>query len=82
MFITSIIILFCARKSVDKVSNMLDIECWPTTVNVDIFSCIHFRVFPKIGNFAEIYIRVFDILASMLHYNSYFHDVHIYAEIR
>ena len=45
------------------------------TVNVDIFVCIHFR------DFAEIYIRVFDILASMLHYNSFFHDVHIFANI-
>ena len=51
------------------------------TVNVDIFACIHFCVFPKIGNFAEIYIRVFNILASMLHYKSYFHDIHIFADI-
>ena len=35
------------------------------TVNVDIFACINFRAFPKIGNFARIYFRVFDILASM-----------------
>ena len=37
----------------------------PDTVNVDIFACIHFRAFPKIGNFARIYFRVFDIIASM-----------------
>ena len=35
------------------------------TVNVDIFACIHFRTFPKIGNFARIYFRVFDIIAPM-----------------
>ena len=39
------------------------------------------RLFPKIGNFAEIYICIFVILASMLHYKSYFHDVHIFADI-
>ena len=37
----------------------------PTTVYVDIFACINFRAFPKIGNFARIYFRVFDIIASM-----------------
>ena len=52
-----------------------------TTVNVDIFACTHFRAFPKIDNFAQINIRVFDIFAIMLHYKSYFHDVHIYADI-
>ena len=51
------------------------------TVNVDILACIQFRVFPKIGSTAEIYIRVFDILASTLHYKSYFHDVHICKDI-
>ena len=50
-------------------------------MNIDIFACVNFRVFPKIGNFAEIYIHVFDILTSMLHYNSYFHDVHIFTDI-
>ena len=29
------------------------------TVNVDIFACIHFRGFMKMGNFARIKIRVF-----------------------
>ena len=52
-----------------------------TTANVDIFVCIHFRAFPKIDKFAQINIRVFDIFAIMLHYKSYFHDVHIYADI-
>ena len=38
------------------------------TVHVDIFECIHFRAFPKIGNFARIYFRVFvkkNIIACM-----------------
>ena len=50
-------------------------------MNVDIFACIDFGIFPKIGNFVEIYIHVFDILASKLHHNSYFNDVHIFANI-
>ena len=32
------------------------------TVNVDIFACINFRAFLKIGNFAQINIRVFFFL--------------------
>ena len=36
-----------------------------STVTVDIFACIHFRTFPKMGNFTQIYIRIFDIVASM-----------------
>ena len=36
MFITSII--FCVRKSVDKVSNMLDTECWPTIMKLALKS--------------------------------------------
>ena len=52
------------------------------TVKVNIFfACIHFRAFSKNGNFAEINIRVFDIFASMWHYNIFFHDVHISADI-
>ena len=35
------------------------------TVNVDIFACVNFREFPKIGNFARINLSVFDIFASM-----------------
>ena len=50
-------------------------------MNVDIFACIHFRAFPKIGNFTQIDIPVFDIFASMWHYKSYFHDVHFFADI-
>ena len=41
------------------------------------FRAYTFCVFPKIGNCAEISIRVFDILTSMLHYKSYFRVVHI-----
>ena len=52
---------------------------WPVfTVNVDIFTSINFRAFPKIGNFAQIYIRVFNIVASMWYYARYFQDVHIF----
>ena len=47
------------------------------TVTVDIFACIHFRAFPKIDNFAQTYICVFDIAASMWHNKSSFHDVYI-----
>ena len=50
-------------------------------MNVDIFVCIYFLAFPKIGNFARIIIRVFNMFASMWHYKSYFHDVHIFADI-
>ena len=35
-----------------------------TTVNVDIFACINLREFAKIDNFARIYIRIFDNIAS------------------
>ena len=50
-------------------------------MNVDIFACLNFRAFPKIGNFAQINNRDFDIFASMWHYTCYFHDVHIFADI-
>ena len=53
---------------------------YTTTVNVDIFACKHFRAFPKICNFARIYIRDFDIFAPMWHYTCYLHDVHIFAD--
>ena len=49
------------------------------TVNVDIFACINYGTFPKNGYFAQIYICVFDISASMWHYKSYF--VYIFANI-
>ena len=46
-------------------------------MNAYIFAYIHFRAFPKIGNFAQIYFHVFDIATSMWHYKSYYHDVYI-----
>ena len=48
-----------------------------TTVSIDIFACVHFREFAKIGNFARIYIRVFDINVYIWHNNSYFHETGI-----
>ena len=42
------------------------------TVNLDIFACMHFHAFPKIGNLAQIHFRVSDIATSMWHYKSYF----------
>ena len=36
-----------------------------TTVNVDIFVCINFREFIKIGNFACTKIRVLSIIGSL-----------------
>ena len=51
------------------------------TVNVDIFECINFREFVKICNFAGIYIRVLDNIASKRHDKNYFLVVHIFADI-
>ena len=52
------------------------------TVNVDSFACVNYRAFPKISNFARIYIRVFGIVASMGHSKyHFFHCVHIFADI-
>ena len=34
------------------------------TVNLYIFACIHFREFAKNGNFALIYVRVFDVIVT------------------
>ena len=45
-------------------------------MNVDIFAYINFRAFPKIGNFAQIYFRVFFILLPLrLYVASYFHYI-------
>ena len=52
------------------------------TVNVDIFACIHFREFIKLGNFACIKIRVLCIIASIGYYKSNFRGVHIFADIK
>ena len=38
------------------------------TVNVDIFTCIHFHGYFKMGNFACIENRVFTITASLGYY--------------
>ena len=35
------------------------------TVNVDIFACIHFRGFMKMGNFACIKIRILCTIGSL-----------------
>ena len=51
------------------------------TVNVDIFSCINFRVFLEIGNFACIGIRVFSTSVSLGYNKCNFHCVHIFADI-
>ena len=50
-------------------------------VNVDIFASVNFRAFSKIGNFAWIFISVFDIIASIWHNKGYFHDVLIFIDI-
>ena len=68
--------------SILRFSRILLIEYSPSTVNVDIFACIHFRAFLKIGNFSQIYFfAFFDIATSMWHYKSYFHAVYTYANI-
>ena len=50
-------------------------------MNVDIFACIHFRGFMKIGSFACIKIRVLCIIGSLGLYKSNFRGVHIFADI-
>ena len=50
-------------------------------MNVDISACVNFREFAKKGNFAQIYIHVFDIIVSIWANKSFFHDVHIFADI-
>ena len=51
------------------------------TVNVDIFTCITFCVFTKIGNFTWIKIHVLRMIGSLCYYNSNFHDAHIFVDI-
>ena len=41
-------------------------------MNVDIFACINFHGFMKMGNFACIKIRVLSIVGSLDYYKSYF----------
>ena len=50
------------------------------TVNVDIFMCMNFHEFAKIGNFARIYIRAFEIIVYIWHNKGCFHDIHIFAD--
>ena len=51
------------------------------TVNVDIFACINFRGFMKMGNFTWIEIRVFSTKDSLGYYDSNFYSVYIFADI-
>ena len=51
------------------------------TVNVDIFACINFQGFMKIGNFVCIETRALSITGSLGYYKSYVRAVHIFAEI-
>ena len=48
-------------------------------MNVDIFVCINFRKFAKIGNFALFCIC--DIISPILYNNNYFHGVHTIHDI-
>ena len=50
-------------------------------MNVDVFACIHFRGFMKMGNFACIKIRVLGIIDSLGYYKSNFRGVHVFADI-
>ena len=49
-------------------------------MNVDIFTCIHFRGFPKMGIFARIKIRVLRTFGSLGYHKSNFHGKHIFAD--
>ena len=51
-------------------------------MNVAIFACITFREFEKMGNFAWIYVRVFNVTGSLYRNKSNFHGVHIFADIQ
>ena len=51
------------------------------TVNVDIFAWMNFRGFTKMGSFAWNKIRVLRINGSLGYHKSYFHGVHIFADI-
>ena len=52
-----------------------------STVNVDIFTCIKFRRFMKMGCFACIKIRVLNVIISLGYNKSNFRGVHIFADI-
>ena len=51
------------------------------TVNVDIFTCIHFLGFMEVGNFACIKIRVLSIIGPLGYYKSDFRGEHNFADI-
>ena len=51
------------------------------TVNVDIFACIHFRGFFKMGNITWINGHTLRINGSLGYHKSYFHGVHIFVDI-
>ena len=72
---TLLLLLFPMIIPISKYSSTL------FTVNVGIFACIHFREFAEIGNFAQIYIRVFDVIVYIWQSKSYFHGKHILANI-
>ena len=50
------------------------------SVNIYIFASINFRAFAKIGNFAWIYIRVFDIITSIW-YNQIIFTKYLFSQI-
>ena len=50
-------------------------------MNVDIFVCIHFCGFLKMGNLVCIKNHVFTITASLGFYKCYSHGVYIFADI-
>ena len=48
-----------------------------------MYACVNLCVFTKMENFAWIKIRALRIIVSLCYnYNSNFHDVHIFADIR
>ena len=49
------------------------------TVNVDIFACIHFCGFMKMGNFARIEIRALCITGSKGYYKSNLRSLDLYT---
>ena len=51
------------------------------TVNLDIFACIYFRGFMKMGNFACIKIGVLSIVGALGYYETNFRGVHIFSDI-
>ena len=50
-------------------------------MNVDIFACINFRGFVKMGNFACIIIHVLSIIVYLGFYKSNFRGVYIFADV-